>query len=104
MKQVIKPTLLRKILILGLMLMAIGFLVSGGQQPRTVYAAPCCSQCLPDYELCMANAGGNSTQEQNCWYRLDSCNRHCVTCGGGGGEGPACWSSLDCEAIGYSYC
>ena len=103
MKQVVKPTLLRKILILSFVLMALGFLISSGQQPRTVHAAPCCSQCLPDYDLCMANARGSSTQEQICWNRLDSCNHHCVSCGGGG-TGPACYWDWDCTSIGYSHC
>lgn len=73
----------RKLLLLGLLLMALALLVSGGKPSQPAYAAQCCDLCGPDYDVCMLNCNGNSACEQNCWYTLDSCNHHCVFCGNG---------------------
>jgi hypothetical protein len=94
MKQVIKSNLLRRVLILSFLLAALVFVMSSGSQPQTAYASQCCSECLPDYNLCMSLCSGNSVCEQNCWNKLNACNHHCVMC-----DGTWCIDDGDCTAL-----
>lgn len=68
--------LMRRLLALGVLVVALGFASSDFAGGTTV-AAPCCSSCDPAYENCIANCGGDPTCETNCQNRLFSCYRWC---------------------------
>lgn len=68
--------LVRKLLMLGVLAVALAF-ASSDLAGGTTSAAPCCSSCDPDYESCMAGCGGNPTCESWCQNRLFSCYRWC---------------------------
>lgn len=103
MKKIVMSKILRKFVILAFLTMGIIFVSSDSLfvQP-VVEGAQCCELCLPDYNTCMSACGSNTICQQNCSNRLYNCNRHCNPCDEGGG--PACLNSLDCVAIGYTYC
>ena len=83
MRHASKSKLLRRLLTLSCLIAALFLFAASDSRSQPTYAAQCCDLCGPDYDLCMANCGGNSTCEQNCSIRLNSCNHHCVVCDGG---------------------
>jgi hypothetical protein len=68
--------LLRKLLVLGVLLMCLTFVASdlGG---RNAGAAICCDQCWLNYDNCMANCNGNPTCETGCVNTFRTCYRYC---------------------------
>jgi|SwirhisoilCB2_FD_contig_31_32388966_length_959_multi_3_in_0_out_0_2 hypothetical protein len=65
----------RKLLLLASLVGGIAFIAS---TPRVVHAAaPCCSECEPAYDDCVANCGGDPDCEEQCQDFELSCLRFC---------------------------
>jgi hypothetical protein len=97
--------LMKRLSILAILVLCLGFLTFTPGTTESAYAAPCCNDCpIPPsevdptpQEVCAAQCGASSGSCYNsCLNSVYSCWAHCVNCGGGGGNCGVCYSNLDC--------
>jgi hypothetical protein len=98
MKQIITPTILRKIFILSFLIVGLVFVVSTDKTTEPVFASECCENCpvppgslisIEDYctSECGASSGSCYTY---CRNRAYNCWSHCDMDCSGGGMGQRC--------------
>lgn len=99
MKTTLTSKILRKALVLAFLIVGLVFVASSGKTSQTVLAAPCCSECQPRYEDCVAGCpegGAGSSCRNICNNSRNSCNSNCDMSCGGGSTGSACNTDFDC--------
>src|SRR5687767_4831196 len=108
MKQIIRSRILGKFLILSILTAGLIFVISSSNQTQSVLAAPCCSQCEADENICFSEGHGGYPSYWECAeaYQIYDCYSTCINCVGGGGTscGNSCQYDFQCLGQGTTYC
>jgi hypothetical protein len=82
MKTILTGKILRRMLVLGFLLISLGFFVSTDSLTQSAKAEPlCCSDCIPFFQDCqnMCSEAPYPGCAMVCYHFLSDCNATCDT-------------------------